>query len=64
MDNRKWLKPPTSYILKEPPQKKTNIHLPMFEKQQRTAAMSLKFAVGQPAWDAKQHQRRHWDGST
>ena len=46
--------------------KKTNIHLPMFEKQQRTAAMSLKFAktVGQPAWDAKQHQRRHWDGST
>jgi hypothetical protein len=51
------------HIERTPP-KKTNIHLPMFEKQQRTAAMSLKFAVGQPAWDATHHQRRHWDGST
>ena len=57
-----WNHQPATYW-KNPP-KKTNIHLPMFEKQQRTAAMSLKFAVGQPAWDAKQHQRRHWDGST
>ena len=47
MDNRKWLKPPTSYILKEPPQK--NKHSSTYVWETTTHSCHVVEVCGGPA---------------